>query len=174
MSHIIQMQSNTRSAADQSKLCSFDHEVIEAPTNALIHQEGRFLWVKKGRGIITVQSRPYMLEPGTLLCVLPWQITQVTQVEEPLQYYLVVYHLDSLNKLIKSFTEPDGAPAMWIVDITASPAVHCDRRQAAAIEAAFSGRCGRSRYGVCLRCAGVKASRKHCGYEPANQYRSAV
>lgn len=137
LSHVIQMQSNTRSAADQSKLCSFDHEVIEAPTNALIHEEGRFLWVKKGRGVITVQSRPHTLEPGTLLCVLPWQITQVTQVEEPLQYYLVVYHLDSLNKLIKSFTEPDGVPAKWISDITASPAVHCDRRQAAAMEAAF-------------------------------------
>lgn len=50
MPDIIQMQSMARSRLDQSKLASFDQEVIEAPTRPLIHQEARFLLIRKGRG----------------------------------------------------------------------------------------------------------------------------
>ena len=73
MPDIIQMQSMARSRLDQSKLASFDQEVIEAPTRPLIHQEARFLLVRKGRGEMSIQSRPYKLEPGSLVAVLPWQ-----------------------------------------------------------------------------------------------------
>lgn len=108
MPDIIQMQSMARSRLDQSKLASFDQEVIEAPTRPLIHQEARFLLVRKGRGEMSIQSRPYKLEPGSLVAVLPWQITTVTAVEEPLQYYLLVYHLDTLNRVMKAFYDAGG------------------------------------------------------------------
>ena len=42
MSETIEIQSVARSALDQSRLCSFNHEVIDAPTAPLIHQEARF------------------------------------------------------------------------------------------------------------------------------------
>lgn len=50
MPDIIQMQSMARSRLDQSKLASFDQEVIEAPTRPLIHQEARFCWYAKDGG----------------------------------------------------------------------------------------------------------------------------
>lgn len=121
MPNIIQIQSMVRSRLDQSKLVSFDQEVIDAPTRPLIHQEARFLLIKKGRGVINVQSKPCPLAPGTVLAVLPWQITQVTEITEPLQYYLLVYHLDSLNRVMKAFYDAGGLPVMWMRDVASAP-----------------------------------------------------
>lgn len=137
MPDIIQMQSMARSRLDQSKLASFDQEVIEAPTRPLIHQEARFLLIRKGRGEMSIQSRPYKLEPGSLVAVLPWQITTVTAVEEPLQYYLLVYHLDTLNRVMKAFYDAGGLPAMWMRDVDASPVITPDKRMGAQIDRLF-------------------------------------
>ena len=137
MPDIIQMQSMARSRLDQSKLASFDQEVIEAPTRPLIHQEARFLLIRKGRGEMSIQSRPYKLEPGALVAVLPWQITTVTAVEEPLQYYLLVYHLDTLNRVMKAFYDAGGLPAMWMRDVDASPVITPDKRMGAQIDRLF-------------------------------------
>ena len=137
MPDIIQMQSMARSRLDQSKLASFDQEVIEAPTRPLIHQEARFLLIRKGRGEMSIQSRLYKLEPGSLVAVLPWQITTVTAVEEPLQYYLLVYHLDTLNRVMKAFYDAGGLPAMWMRDVDASPVITPDKRMGAQIDRLF-------------------------------------
>lgn len=137
MPDIIQIQSMARSRLDQSKLASFDQEVIEAPTKPLIHQEARFLLVRKGSGEMTIQSRSYHLQPGTLVAVLPWQITTITSVDEPLQYYLLVYHLDTLNRVMKAFYEPGGLSAAWMRDVDATPVITPDKRMTAQIERLF-------------------------------------
>lgn len=137
MPDIIQIQSMARSRLDQSKLASFDQEVIEAPTKPLIHQEARFLLVRKGSGEMTIQSRSYHLQPGTLVAVLPWQITTITSVDEPLQYYLLVYHLDTLNRIMKAFYEPGGLSAAWMRDVDATPVITPDKRMTAQIERLF-------------------------------------
>ena len=49
MPDIIQMQSMARSRLDQSKLASFDQEVIEAPTRLSIRRRA-FCWYAKGEG----------------------------------------------------------------------------------------------------------------------------
>ncbi len=137
MPDIIQIQSMARSRLDQSKLASFDQEVIESPTKPLIHQEARFLLVRKGSGDMTIQSRSYHLQPGTLVAVLPWQITTITSVEEPLQYYLLVYHLDTLNRVMKAFYEPGGLSAAWMRDVDATPVITPDKRMTTQIERLF-------------------------------------
>ena len=137
MPDIVQIQSMARSRLDQSKLASFDHEVIEKPTRPLIHQEARFLLIRKGRGEITIQSKPYKLAPGSLVAVLPWQITTVTAVEEPLQYSLLVYHLDTLNRVMKSFYDAGGLPVAWMRDVAASPVIMPEKSMGAQIERLF-------------------------------------
>ena len=93
MKDLAAMQSFERSRLDRSKLCSFDNETIEAPTAPLIHQEARFLYICEGHGVIRIQGHDVELRPNTLLSILPWQITAVTEVAEPLQYHLVIYNL---------------------------------------------------------------------------------
>lgn len=138
MSKIIEMQTFTSSSTDQSRLCSYDHEVIEAPTAPLIHQEARFLYIQAGHGTIMIQNRPVELRPETFLGILPWQITEVTEVTEPLQYSLTVYNLHMVNRFIKSFTDSDGSAVNWVEHIEERPALYCTEGQAAALRKFFS------------------------------------
>ncbi|MBQ2895467.1 MAG: helix-turn-helix transcriptional regulator [Oscillospiraceae bacterium] len=138
MPELIAMQSFARSSLDMSKLCSFDQEVIEVPTSPLIHQEARFLFIIDGHGTIRIQNRDIELRPNTLLGILPWQITTVTEVTEPLQYYLLVYNQHMLNRFVKSFTELDGTAINWIEHIEETPAFYCDEGQAARVKQYFA------------------------------------
>ena len=131
------MQSFERSRLDRSKLCSFDNEIIEAPTAPLIHQEARFLYVCEGRGVIRVQGRDVELRPNTLLSILPWQITEVTEVTEPLQYHLVIYNLHTLNRYVRAFSDERGDAVDWLAHIERRPALYCNEGQARRMEQFF-------------------------------------
>lgn len=130
MKDLAAMQSFERSRLDRSKLCSFDNEIIEAPTFPLIHQEARILYICEGHGIIRVQGRDIELRPDTLLAILPWQITVVTEVDEPLQYHLVIYNLHTLNRYIRAFSDEHGGTVDWQTHIERQPALYCDEGQA--------------------------------------------
>ena len=130
MKDIAAMQSFERSRLDRSKLCSFDNEVIEAPTAPLIHQEARFLYICAGSGVIRVQGRDITLQPDTLLAILPWQITAVTSVSEPLQYHLVVYNLYTIGRFMRAFSDEHGDAVDWLGHIEQSPALYCSAGQA--------------------------------------------
>jgi AraC-like DNA-binding protein len=126
------MQTFSRSSQDLSKLCSFDQEVIEAPTAPLIHQEARFLFIKDGSGTINIQNKRYDLTPNTIVAIFPWQITEVTEVREALQYYLVIYNLDTLNRMVKFFGDSMGDTIDWMDHIMQSPVIFCKEKSAEA------------------------------------------
>ncbi len=102
-----------------------DHEVIREPTTPLIHSEARIWLIHSGRGALNLQGARYELGPGDVVCILPWQITDVTQVEEPLQYTLLIYDLDSVNRLMKAFYESDLLERGWLHSLSALPVLHC-------------------------------------------------
>ena len=137
MKDLTAMQSFERSRLDRSKLCSFDNETIEAPTAPLIHQEARFLYICEGHGVIRIQGRDVELRPNTLLAILPWQITAVTEVSEPLQYHLVIYNLHTLNRCIRAFAGEDGSAVEWLTHIERSPVLYCDEGQARRMQQFF-------------------------------------
>lgn len=137
MAQLIQMQTPFRSNWDKSKLCSFDMEVIDAPTQPLIHQEARFLYVNKGEGVIVVQGKAYTLRPGTLLAILPWEISEVTAVTVPLQYYLLIYHFDTLCQLMKAFYSSNNEPIRLMDSFAENAAVYCNKEQSKKVEELF-------------------------------------
>ena len=137
MLDVIQIQSVSRSALDQSKLCSFNHEVIEGPTPPLIHQEARFLFINRGSGAIKIQNRSYLVRPNTLICILPWQISEVVEVTDVWQYYLIIYHLESVNRVLKIFYDEAGAPAPWMSHIEQCPVFACAEEPSAALSHIF-------------------------------------
>ena len=102
-----------------------DHEVIREPTTPLIHSEARIWLIHSGRGALNLQGARYELEPGDVVCILPWQITDVIQVAEPLQYTLLIYDLDSVNRLMKAFYESDLLERGWLHSLSALPVLHC-------------------------------------------------
>ena len=41
--------------------------------------------------------------------VLPWQISDITEVKSPLQFFVMAYYFDNINEITKTFYNPDSA-----------------------------------------------------------------
>lgn len=110
MKPTIALQPAARSELDQSSLCSIDQRLIERPTPPLIHREASFLLVRSGSGVLRLQGQEYPLSAGSLAAVLPWQISEIVQVTEPLSCSVIVYHLDTVFRAAHLFRGEDGQP----------------------------------------------------------------
>ena len=137
MADIIKMQTINCSNIDQSRLCSLDLEVIDGPTMPLIHQSARFLLINRGKGTIKIQNTEYPLKENSLVAILPWEISEVTVVEEPLQYYLLIYKFDILNQAIKSFYNIENELLKIIQEMPKLRVADCDNQQADKIRNIF-------------------------------------
>ena len=109
MKDTVQIQPGHCSEIDPRRLFSVAREVIAAPTQPLIHQGARFLYVSKGE--------------GTLVAIMPWQISEVTEVSAPLTYYLIRYQLDAVNLALKSLCSIAQDDEELLSRIEAAPVV---------------------------------------------------
>ena len=130
MSNIIKMQDLYFSDYDSHKLCQFYYEVLDKPTTPIIHQMSRFWLINKGKGILKLQGKEYELKPGTLVSVLPWQVSDIVQVDSPIQYFLLVYYFDGVNDIIKSLYNLGHGPLNLIEDLSKNPVIYCSAAQA--------------------------------------------
>ncbi len=117
-------------------LFSFDREVIESPTMPLLHQAARFLLILEGDGIININGRDCRLKKGTLLAMMPWHFSEVTKVDKPLQYYILKYNVDIVNKFVK--TLHDLSDNSNFLDLLYSKhTIYCDRQELEALKNIF-------------------------------------
>ena len=130
MSNIIKMQDLYFSDYDSHRLCQFYYEVLDKPTTPIIHQMSRFWLINKGRGVLKLQGTEYELKPGTLVSVLPWQVSDIVQVDSPIQYFLLVYYFDGVNDIIKSLYNLGHGPLNLIEDLSQNPVIYCSTGQA--------------------------------------------
>ena len=117
------------SQADYSQICRVTVETIDAPATPMIHQMSRFWLFTGGRGTVVLQDRQYEVGPGSLVSVLPWQISDVPAVEEPLQYYLLTYYFDNVNMAVKALGQAGRTPLRLMEDMAAAPVVQCTPRE---------------------------------------------
>ncbi len=122
MKQPIAMQSFSRSRLDKGRLLSFDQEVVRFPTQPLIHADARLLLVRSGSGTLSLQGQTYPLQAGCLAAILPWQISELTEVREPLQYDLIAYHLDTVCRAARLFSDPEGKTLPLQARMEAMPA----------------------------------------------------
>lgn len=125
------------SSQDYRRICSLDTEVIDKPTTPLIHQMSRFWLINEGSGILKLQDREYKLCPGTIVSILPWQISDVIQVDTPLQYYLLAYYFDNINTLIKTAYNAESRRVSLIESMSAQPVVCCSQEELGAVRSIF-------------------------------------
>ena len=130
MSNIIKMQDLYFSDYDSHRLCQFYYEVLDKPTTPIIHQMSRFWLINKGRGVLKLQGKEYELKPGTLVSGLPWQVSDIVQVDSPIQYFLLVYYFDGVNDIIKSLYNLGHGPLNLIEDLSQNPVIYCSTGQA--------------------------------------------
>lgn len=122
-------QAGDVSKYDRGKLCSFDYEVIDRPTKALMHQAARFLFVKNGRGIMNVDGTDYTIVPNTIIAIMPWGITEVTSVDIPFQFEKVIYDFAYMNAILKDTYGAENEVADLISTITDTPVMYLDSEQ---------------------------------------------
>ena len=137
MGKIVPIQNGYCSNLDYRRICSIYTEVIDTPTTPLIHQMSRFWLINEGQGILKLQDREYELKPGTIVSILPWQISDVIQVDSPLQYYLLAYYFDNINAIIKSIYNTDSQPLSLIEEMTGCPVVQCGKEEYTEIRTVF-------------------------------------
>ncbi|MDO5147481.1 MAG: helix-turn-helix domain-containing protein [Eubacteriales bacterium] len=129
MDRVVPMQDIYCSSQDFQKICSLDLEVIDKPTTPLLHRMSRFWLINEGRGVLKLQGREYDLAPGTMVAILPWQISDVIKVESPLQYYLLAYYFDDINDVVKLGYHTGGTPVNIIEELEKNPVVRCGREE---------------------------------------------
>lgn len=123
MKKTLTMQSITRSRLDRSRVCSFDEEIVTAPTKPLIHMDARLLYFRAGKGTLRLQGEEFPAEAGTLATILPWQVSEITAVEQTLQYSLIVYHFDTVAGAARLFPGPGGEPMPLLERMETVPVV---------------------------------------------------
>lgn len=131
MKRIVPTQSFYSSPTDYEKICSLNVDVIETATAPLLHPMARFWYIHSGRGRVKLQEREYELLPGTMVSILPWQISDIVWVDEPIRYYFLAYYFDNINAILKTFRTVDDKPFQLLKELQAIPVIHCQPGEAA-------------------------------------------
>lgn len=118
------VQTNSCSKKQQTAFCAIDIEVIDAPTQGILHQQSRMLFILEGEAVMKIQAQPYQLKPGSLVTILPWQYSEVTEVRQPLKYILLIYRFSLFNHLVKTMFNVLNEPLDLIRFIADTKVVH--------------------------------------------------
>lgn len=105
------------------KLCRIELKTLTHPHITPIHQDARFFLIKEGAGKLVVQNVAYSLRPNTLISVLPWQISDVLQIDSPIRYILVTYNYDAITQAVKIFSNLEGQTESFLTAMENHPVV---------------------------------------------------
>lgn len=123
-SSIAEIQDQYCSSYDKAKPCSFDVEFIDTPTKPLIHQASRFLYFFKGTGTMKVNGAAYKIKPNTLVAILPWETSEISEVTQPLQFYKVIYNADFVSRAMRFGYGPDHEQFSFMTAIEQTPVAY--------------------------------------------------
>lgn len=122
---------------DGKNICHLNVDVIEHSTAPLLHPTARFWYIHSGQGRVKLQDREYDLRPGTVVSILPWQISDIVWVGAPIRYYFLAYDFDLINSLLKTFPPADGASFQLLRVLKETPVIHCNPHQARGVRHIF-------------------------------------
>lgn len=129
MDKLAVLQESYASETDRAKICSFDYEVIEEPTRALIHQAARFLYFKDGIGLISIDGKEYKILRNTVIAIVPWRISDILEVHSPLQFCKVVYDYPFINNTLKSSFSDENELSELLNVIVNNPVLYLNNEQ---------------------------------------------
>ncbi|WP_461812995.1 AraC family transcriptional regulator [Faecalimonas sp.] len=104
-------------------ICSFEVEVFEDATEPLIHPMSRLWLVNEGIGKILINNKEYIVTKGSLVSILPWQITEIVEVKKTLQFYVLQYHFEQVNQLVKTLFNPDKVQLAFVQKLKNEPVI---------------------------------------------------
>lgn len=98
----VEIQETSYLAFHEGERVFFEVQSDELPTEPLLHKNSRFLYILSGKGKIRIQGELHELSPGRVVALLPWQISEIIEVSEPLNYYLLIYPFGYINYVVKN------------------------------------------------------------------------
>lgn len=137
MQDTVEVQQQYGSRTDIYKIASFDYEIIEEKKRPILHQEARFLYINKGKGRIKINEKEYMVKENTLISVAPWDYTEIPEVKETFQYYLVIYNSFLINHMIKSVMNVEGETIPLLHSMTEHPLIYLEGKEAEDMKGLF-------------------------------------
>ncbi|QAT42644.1 AraC family transcriptional regulator [Aminipila luticellarii] len=138
MQEIAEFQSQYCSNLDIKRICSFDYELIDEKTHALYHQSPRFLYVRKGKAKFMVDTELYEVGKNCLLSILPWDCTEVIEVEEPLQYEIIKYNYEVVANMLHSIVVENTGEMPILKKLEVTPVITLNDHARNEIEIIFS------------------------------------
>ena len=129
MNRLITLQENLSDAYDPVTICSFDYEAIQAATKPLIHQSARFLYIKKGKGVIEISGVRYDIRPNMLVAITPWTISEITEVTAPIQLMRIVYDYQYINSVLKGVSGLEEDSSELLQFLSMEPVAYLDSIQ---------------------------------------------
>ena len=84
-----------------NNIATYEQQCDVSPTNPLLHQTARFLYVREGEGVIKIKQELYNIERDSLVVLMPWQVSEIVEVKTPLFYDLITFNFTFLDYLLK-------------------------------------------------------------------------
>lgn len=131
-SELSEIQENTISGYNNSRICSFDVEFIERPTKPLFHQMARFLYFYAGEGRIKINGKVYEIRANTIIAILPWETSEIVKVTEPLKFYKIIYDVDVVAQAIHSWYTWEHKPMSFQTALEEHAAGYLDEKESEA------------------------------------------
>lgn len=119
---ISKLQKNFSSVLTPLKISSFEVETADKPTTTIIHSAARFWIFTEGKGKITINGVEYKIEKNTMVAIMPWDITIISEVEESFTFYKIVYNYNFINSYLRTMYNPTSVPLSLFNDIEKYPA----------------------------------------------------
>ncbi len=119
---ISKLQKNFSSVLTPLKISSFGVETADKPTTTIIHSAARFWIFTEGKGKITINGVEYKIEKNTMVAIMPWDITIISEVEETFTFYKIVYNYNFINSYLRTMYNPTSVPLSLFNDIEKYPA----------------------------------------------------
>lgn len=131
------IQSKFTSLLEPDRIASYDQETNHETTMMLIHSMSRFLYVTEGKATIRINGKDYSMMPGTMIAILPWDVTQITAIEKPVTYERIIYNLNFINLYLRSDYNPNKQFfALWH-RMRQHPVIHANKEEARRIHSAI-------------------------------------
>lgn len=92
------LQSNEQNPIDPTIIADIDYEKISLTTSPILHQSSRFIYVVDGIGKIKIDNNVFEIKKNCLISIVPWEITEITEVIKPLKIYVLKYSFDLFNR----------------------------------------------------------------------------
>ena len=121
MSQLIPIQSLYSADHMNHLICDFTRGTISKPRSPVIHSMSRMCLITGGKAAISINNKDYLMTRGSIVSILPWQITDIFNVQEPLDYEMITYKFDMIHEIIKTFYNPENINMSVIRIMKSSP-----------------------------------------------------